>query len=183
MALFTITTHAVEVRGKKAFVQTWQGRAVVLKRPLYSLVYNERSRFLPLMKREGKVTGLTVVTPTEIYYQFDSRREEEPDIRDRDPEKVVTALQNHYRRSAHLETTNVQDIEGVLLQRYEPGVTLLVDRLQIDGDRLRVFFRSKQDDERATMLTVQWPTPLSKELVEAPALDGLLNTFLVRKPS
>jgi len=181
MVLLTITTHAVEVRSKKAFVTAWEGRAVVLRRPVYSLVYNERSRFVPLMTREDKVSGLTVVTPNGIYYQFDSRREDEPDIQDRDPNNVVTALQNHYRRSAHLDAAVVQDIEGVMLQRYEPGATLLVDRLKVEHDRLRVFLRTDEHGDRATVLTVQWPTPLSKDLVEAPALDALLNMFLARK--
>jgi hypothetical protein len=181
MLVFMTTAFAAEVRGKKAFVSAWEGREVVLKRPLYSIVYNERVRFVPLMKRESKVTGVTVVTPTEIYYQFDSRREDEPDIRDRDPMKVITALQTQYRRSAHLDEGTVRDVEAVMLQRYEPGVVLRVDRVQVDGDRLRVFFNSGDTDDRATALTVQWPTPLSKELVEAPALEGLLGRFLLKK--
>jgi hypothetical protein len=181
MLVFMTTAFAAEVRGKKALVSSWEGRTVMLTRPLYSIVYNERARFMPVMKRESQVTGLTVATPAGTYYQFDSRRDEEPDIRDADPMKVITALQHRYRRSAHLDEGTVQDVEAVLLQRYEPGVTMLVSRVQVDADRLRVFLRSTQDEDHETTLTVQWPSPLSKNLVEAPVLEDLLGRFL-RKP-
>jgi len=178
--VFMTTAFAADLRSKKTFISSWQGRTVTLTRPLYSIVYNERARFMPLMKRESKVAGLTVVTPTETYYQFDSRREDEPDIRDADPMHVITALQHQYRRPAHLDEGMVQDVEAVRLQRYEPGVTLLVNRLQVEGDRLRVFFTDTANADHETTLTVQWPSPLSKDLIEAPVLETLLGRFLLK---
>jgi hypothetical protein len=56
--------HAAERSGKKAFQNAWVGRSVVIKRTLYSVVYDERSRVLPLIKHRDRVSGLTVVTLT-----------------------------------------------------------------------------------------------------------------------
>jgi hypothetical protein len=178
IVLLATTIHAAEQQGRKAFVDAWQGRTVVLKRPLYSVIFNERRRFMPLTKRASRVAGITVVTPTETYYQFDSLRDEEPDIVERDPNRIIPALQNQYRRSAHLDVGNVQDIEAVMLTRYEPGVTLVVQRIQFDNDRVRVLLRRDDEDEVATALTVHWPTPLSKPLTEAPVLGELLARFI-----
>ena len=41
--------HASERSGKKAFQNDWVGRSVVVKRALYSVVYDERNRVLPLI--------------------------------------------------------------------------------------------------------------------------------------
>ena len=74
--------------GPRAFANNWEGRTVALTRPLFSLVFDERSRALPLFKRQGRIAGLTVGTPSDIYYQFDARRESEDDIIDRDPDRL-----------------------------------------------------------------------------------------------
>lgn len=55
----------------------WEGRRIVLTQPLYSIVDDERSRFLPSLKKRGKVTGLTVTTPSATYYEFEALRESE----------------------------------------------------------------------------------------------------------
>jgi hypothetical protein len=60
---------------KKAFISSWEGSQVMVRRTLFSLVFDERSRVLPLMKRDGRVAGLTVVTPSDTYYQFQPDRE------------------------------------------------------------------------------------------------------------
>ena len=61
------------------------------------MVYDERRRFLPLTKQQGRVAGLTVATPSDIYYLFEARRDTEDDIVGRDPNAVVTALREQYR--------------------------------------------------------------------------------------
>jgi hypothetical protein len=183
--LFVVATGAVasidaaEPSPRKAFLNAWQDRGVALKQPLYSVIYDERRRFLPLTKQDGKVAGLTVATPSSVYYQFDARRDTEDDIVGRDPNAVVTALREQYRRSTHLEIGNVQDVESVMLVRYEPGVRLLVKRVQIERDRVRLLLHNEAGKE-VTTLTVKWPVPLSKDLTESAVIEGVLDKFLIK---
>jgi hypothetical protein len=174
--------HAADRAGKKAFRDAWEGRSVVVQRMLYSVVFDERSRVLPIVKRKDRVSGLTVVTPSgTYYYQFDSRREEEDDIIDKDPERIVTKMRNQYTRTAHLDNGAVQDIEPLMLVRYAPGVVFVVKRVQVDRDRVRLYFHKVGEDDLATTLTVKFPTPLSNELTESALIDSALTRFIARK--
>ena len=172
-------TGAAAPSNRKAFLSAWQDRGVALKRTLYSVVYDERRRFLPLTKQEGKVAGLTVATPSDVYYQFEARRDTEDDIVGRDPNAIVTALRAQYLRSTHVEIGNVKDVEPVVLVRYEPGVVLFVKKVQIERDRVRLMLHNKAGEE-ATTLTVKLPVPLSKALTESTIIERVLDTFLVR---
>jgi hypothetical protein len=174
-----VTAAGAEQSNKRAFLNAWQDRGVALKRTLYSVVYDERRRFLPVTKQEGKVAGLTVATPSDVYYQFDARRDTEDDIVGRDPNAIVTALRAQYRRSTHVEIGNVRDVEPVVLVRYEPGVVLFVKKVQIERDRVRLMLHNKAG-EQATTLTVKWPVPLSNELTESAIIESVLNKFLSR---
>lgn len=174
-----VTTDAAAQSNKKAFLNAWEDRGVALKRTLYSVVYDERRRFLPVTKQQGKVAGLTVATPSDIYYQFEARRDTEDDIVGRDPNAIVAALRAQYRRSTHVEIGSVKDVEPVVLVRYEPGVVLFVRKVQIERDRVRLMLHNKAGEE-ATTLTVKWPVPLSKELTESAVIERVLDTFLVR---
>jgi hypothetical protein len=177
-----VSLHAGDRSGKKAFQDAWEGRSVVVQRMLYSVVFDERSRVLPILKRKDRVSGLTVVTPSgTYYYQFDSRREEEDDIIDRDPEGIVTKMRNQYVRTAHLDNDVVQDIEPLMLVRYSPGVVFVVKKVQVDRDRVRLYFNKEGEDDLATTLTVKFPTPLSNELTESTLIDNALARFVVRK--
>ena len=166
--------------GTRAFTDAWEGRRVILTRTLYSLVFDERVRALPLFKRQGKVAGLTVGTPSEIYYQFDARRDSEDDVSDRDPNRLLTQLRTQYRRSTHLEIGNVQDVQALLLVRYEPGVTLVVRKVQFERDRVRLSLHKPEDSDLATTVTVKWPAPFSKDLTESTLIDGVLKRFVTR---
>jgi hypothetical protein len=175
----TATLRAADDSEKKAFVADWQGRAVVVKRTLYSVVYDERRRFAPLVRDESKIAGLTVATPSNVYYQFDARRDSEDDIVGGDPNAIVTALREQYRRSTHLEIGNVKDVDPVLLVRYEPGVELVVKKVRIERDRVRLLLH-KRTGETATTLTVKWPAPLTKELTESAVIEDVIRNFLTR---
>jgi hypothetical protein len=178
----TVSLQAGNRSGKKTFQDAWEGRTVVVQRMLYSVVFDERSRHLPIVKRKSRVSGLTVVTPAGMYYyQFDSRREEEDDIIDKDPEGIVTKMRNQYIRTAHLGDGAVQDIEPLMLVRYAPGVSFIVKKVQIDRDRVRLFFNKAGEDDLATTLTVKFPTPLSNELTESTLIDSALGRFVARK--
>ena len=177
----TASLHAAERPGKKAFQNAWVGRSVVVTRALYSVVYDERSRVLPLVKHRDRVSGLTVVTPTGTsYYQFDARRDSEEDIVDQDPDGIVSKLRKQYIRDRYLEIGNVQDVEPLMLVRYSPGVAFIVRKVQIDRDRVRLYFHKDGEAELATTLTVKFPTPLSNELTESPLIDNALTRFVTR---
>src|SRR5215212_1255644 len=163
---------------KKAFVKAWEHQPVVLKRTLFNLVYNERQRFVPLLKRDGKSTGLTVATPTETYYRFSARREDEQDVVDRDPARVLALLHDRYRRSTHLNVGTVQDIEAVQLVRFEPGMELTIGRVTVEHDEVRLDLRGRREDPPTTTLTVKLSAPLSPDLTEAPLLDNVIDRFL-----
>jgi hypothetical protein len=174
--------HAAERSGKKAFQDAWAGRRVVVKRVLYSVVFDERSRVLPIIKHRDRVSGLTVVTPTgTFYYQFDARRDSEDDIIDLDPDRIVSEMKKQYFRTMYLDNGAVQDIEPLMLVRYSPGVVFNVKKVQIDRDRVRLFFNKAGEDDLATTLTVKFPTPLSDELTESALIDSALARFIATK--
>jgi hypothetical protein len=174
--------HAAERSGKKAFQNAWVGRSVVVKRALYSVVFDERSLVLPVFKHRDRVSGLTVVTPTGgYYYQFDTRRDSEEDIVDRDPDGIVSQMRTLYFRSMHLDNGAVQDIQPLMLVRYSPGVAFIVRKVQIDRDRVRLYFHKDGEADLATTLTVKFPIPLSNELTESTLIDDALGRFVTRE--
>jgi hypothetical protein len=174
--------HAAERSGRKAFQAAWVGRSVVVKRTLYSVVFDERSRVLPIFKHRDRVSGLTVVTPTgTFYYQFDARRDSEDDIVDRNPEGIVSQLRKQYFRSMHLDNGAVQDIEPLMLVRYSPGVEFIVRKVQIDRDRVRLSLHKAGENDPSTTLTVKVPAPLSDEFTESALIDAAVSLFVVRK--
>ena len=174
--------HAAELSGKRAFQNAWVGRRVVVKRVLYSVVFDERSRVLPIIKHRDRVSGLNVVTPTGTsYYQFDARRDSEEDIVDQDPNRIVSELRKQYYRDMHLDIGNVQDVEPLMLVRYSPGVAFIVRKVQVDRDRVRLYFHKDGEADLATTLTVKFPTPLSNEFTESPLIDDALTRFVTRE--
>jgi hypothetical protein len=173
--------HAAERSGKKALQEAWVGRSVVVKRTLYSVVFDERSRVVPLVTHRDRVSGLTVVTPTgSSYYQFDARRDSEEDIVDRDPDRIVSKMRTQYIRSKHLDNGATQDIEPLMLVRYAPGVAFTVRKVQIDRDRVRLYFHKDGETDLATTLTVKFPTPFSNEFTESPLIDDAITRFVTR---
>jgi hypothetical protein len=166
---------------KKAFVKAWEHQHVVLKHTLFNLVYNERQRFVPLLRRDGRSAGLTVATPTETYYRFSARREDEQDVVDRDPARVLALLHDRYRRSTHLDVGTVQDIEAVQLVRFEPGMQFTIERVSVEHDEVRLDLRSLGENPSATTLTVKLSGPLSTDLTEAPMVEQVLGRFLAKR--
>jgi hypothetical protein len=146
-------------------------------------VFDERNRVLPIIKHQDRVSGLTVVTPTgTYYYQFDARRDSEKDIVDRNPNGIVSEMRKQYYRSLYVDDIGaVQDVEPLMLVQYTPGVALGVKKVQIDRDRVRLYFHKDGESELATTLTVKFPTPLSNELTESPLIDDAISRFVTRE--
>jgi len=65
--------------------------------------------------------------------------------------------------------------------RYSLGVALIVRKVQIDRDRVRLYFHKDGEADLATTLTVKFPAPLSNELTESPLVDDALTRFVTRE--
>ena len=164
---------------RQQFTKTWERRTVVVKRTLYTLVYNERGRMG--RTRHSRRAGLTVVTPfSGWYFQFDGRQSQD-DIIDQDPQRLVDTIKTTYESDA-LDVRQYQKVEPIVVARYEVGSELLVGPIRIEGNIVRLSLvnpRSVDDDgQPATELTVKWPTPLSKSLSERQAIEGLIAQFV-----
>jgi hypothetical protein len=163
----------------KIFARSWQGRRVVLKRALYTLVFDETGRLG--RTRRGRSEGLTVTTPAaQTYYQFDGRQSQK-DLADADPNRLVELVTVQYQRAMHLDIGTVSTVTPVMLMQFPPGLELIVRDVQVDRDRVRLtLFKPdpESDGELATSLTVQWPTPLSSGLSERAHIEALIGQFV-----
>jgi hypothetical protein len=157
------------------FTKTWNGRRVTVRTALFSVVYDEVGR---LGKRyRNKLAGLTVATLEGHHYEFDGPGSDE-DISEPTPNRVFSEMAVRYYRSSDLDIGNVKTITPVLLRQYEPGVTLIVDSVKTDGNRLLLEFRRADDPQFATSLTVAWPVPLSRAFGEREAIEGVIRRFV-----
>lgn len=177
----TVAADAAE-KPLKAFTAHWTGRPVALKRTLYSMVYDERGH-LGITYR-GRSEGLVVATPSDAYFRFDGRQSEE-DIVGRDPNRVMDLVRTRYHRAMHLDIGTVAKVSPVMLMRYEPGVKLVVDRVLVERERVRLVLHKKTPEEDlgfATALTVQWPVPLSRNLDERALIEAVIYRFVEPLP-
>lgn len=174
----TAAAGAVE-KPVKTFAKDWEGRRVVLKRTLYTLIYDEVGRLGAT--RHGKVEGLTVATPSSgTYYRFAGRRPED-EIVDRDPNRLVDLVSAHYQRSMHLEVGTISAVTPVMLMQYPAGVELVVRSVQVDRDRVRLVLHKAEpgaEGDLATSLTIQWPTHLSTGFTERAMVEALMLQFV-----
>ena len=180
----TGVVHAAADNSRQLFTKTWEGKTVVVKRTLYTLVYNERGRLG--QTHRNRRAGLTVVTPfSGTYFQFDGRQSQD-DITDEDPQRLIDTVTTTYRSDA-LDVRDYQKVEPIVLARYEVGIELVVSAIRIGGDTVRLLMsdpRSVDDaGEPATELTIKWPTPLSKSLAERDAVENLIAGFVTLKPT
>ena len=163
----------------KAFAKDWEGRRVVLKSTLYTLVYDEVGRLGAT--RRGKVEGLTVATPVSgTYYRFFGRQGE-AEIVDRDPNQLVAMVTTRYKRAKHLEIGAVSMVEPVMLVQYSSGDELVVQSVHTDRESVRFVLHKSEsgaESDPATSLTVQWPTALSKEFTERTLIEELVLQFV-----
>jgi hypothetical protein len=182
-ALMMITFAASTVTGGGAtaneFTRTWNGRRVLVKSTLYTVLYDEVGRVG--VHYNGKQAGLTIATPEGQYYEFDGPGEDE-DVVEQTPDRVVSEMSTRFVRAYHLDIGIVKTITPLSLRQYEPGVVLIVDSIKVERNRVRFAFRragdAAADKEFATSLTVEWPVPLSKTLREREGIEGVLQRFV-----
>ena len=162
-----------------AFSRSWEGREVRVKRALYTLVYNERGRLG--VSYSGKREGLTVLTPYDgIYFQFEGRYGRQ-DILVRNPQQIIDAVAVEYQGDT-LEVRSYRKVDPLMLARYDPGVALVVTKVQFARNTVRLVLAestgSGVKENSETAITVKWPAPLSKSLSERQLIEGLLGWFI-----
>jgi hypothetical protein len=159
------------------FSRAWDGRRVVVRSALFSVLYDEVGRLG--RHYNGKLAGLTVATHAGQHYEFDGPGSDE-DIAEATPNKVMDQMSARFHRSSHLELSYVKTITPRVLRQFDPGVVLIVESVRIDRNRIRLEFSQSGDEHRgfATSLTVEWPSPLSKELHERAAIEGMIRRFV-----
>jgi hypothetical protein len=165
---------------QQAFAKNWEGRTVVLKQPLYTLIYDERSRIG--MVREGKRDGLMVVTPSEgTYLQFDGRRGRD-DIKETEPQRLKDAVAIAYVSESLLALEASKTIEPIVINRHEAGVECVVRKILLSRYAVKLVFASSSgvdgEQDQLTSLTVKWPVPLSKSLTERDSIENLIRRFV-----
>ncbi len=167
----------------EVFARSWEGRNVIVRYPLYSLVYHERGRLGNT--RESQREGLTVATPFDgMYYQFDGRQGRD-DVRESDPQRIVRSVNTAYQGD-QLEIRSYRRIEALLLSRYEKGVELIVKSVRLERDSVRLSFAQTGSDatsDTVTSLTIKWPAPLSKTLSERMQIENLILRFIAIAPA
>ena len=165
---------------RQTFVKGWEGRAVTVKTTLYSLIYNERGKLGT--SRSGLREGLVVVTPSQgAYFQFDGRQGR-AEVRQGDLQKFVAAVNTAYQPD-DLDVRNYRKLEAVAINRYDPGVELLVIAVRVESDQVRVEFAADASGEAVTAIRVKWPVPLSKAFSERALVEGVIQQFVeVRQP-
>jgi hypothetical protein len=159
------------------FTKNWNGRHVVVRRALYTVLYDEVGRMG--MQYRGKLAGLTVATSAGQYYEFDSPGSDE-DIVEATPNLVVSEMTLRFRRAYHLDIGTVKTITPLLLRQFDPGVALIVDTVKVERKRVRIEFRQEADEEAgfATSLTVEWPAPFSNAFREREVIEGVIRRFI-----
>jgi hypothetical protein len=173
----------VEAGGGKGlgdFSRSWRGRRVVLRQTLYTVQYDEVGRLN--ITHRGKLAGLTVASPSGMYYRFEAPRSGDEDTVDRDPQRVFDLMGEAYHRNRTLDSGTVRSIVPLLMTRYEPGVELVVKDVDTRRDRIRLVFRKPDQHpstgDFATALTVQWPVPFSPSFDERPHVEDIILRFV-----
>ena len=163
---------------QQAFVRAWMGRPVIVKSTLYSLVFNERGRLGNM--RSGVREGLIVATPSAgSHFQFDGRQGRDTVI-ERDLQRIVSAVSTAYERDA-LEVRSYRKIEPIAINRFDPGVELVVSGVDVNRDQLKLDL-ALPGDKTSTSIRIKWPAPLSKGFTERPLLEDLIRRFVDLKP-
>jgi hypothetical protein len=166
---------------QRAFASDWQGRTVVIRQRLYSLVFNERGTMGHTYA--GRREGLVVVTPQDgVFYQFPGRQHRD-DVTLRDPGGMIEAVDREYVPDA-LDLRSYRKLEPLSLVQYDAGGELVVARAEVLKDSVRLTFSQPggpEGDDPVSHLTVRWPLLLSKAFTERPQIEQLISRYVERR--
>jgi hypothetical protein len=166
---------------QRAFASDWQGRTVVIRQRLYSLVFNERGKMGNTYA--GRREGLIVVTPQDgIFFEFPGRQHRD-DVVMRDLGGMIEAVDREYVADA-LDLRGYRKLEPLSLAQYDPGGELIVTRAEVLKDVVRLIFSQPggpDGDDPVSSLTVRWPLPLSKSFTERAQIEQLIGRYVERR--
>jgi hypothetical protein len=179
----TVSVLTAADRPQRVFAKDWEGRHVIVKQTLFTLVFNERGLFGNTVSARRE--GLTVVTPSAgTYLQFDGRQGQD-DVVGRDAQRVVDEVGSTYSGNS-LDVRSYRKIEPLMIARYDAGVELVVRSVRMDRDTVRISFVQlagpEGPGEPVTSLTIKWPVPLSRSFSERDIIEKLIRPFLDVKP-
>jgi hypothetical protein len=161
---------------QQAFVNAWKGRSVVVKTPLYSLVYNERGKLGNT--RSGKREGVLVVTSSSgAYFQFDGRQARDTVVV-KDLADLMSAVSARYEADG-LDVRPYRRLEPVAIERFEPGHELVVSHVRVEPDEVRLELAQPGGGrDTMTSLRVKWPLPFAPSFGERVLLEDLVRRFV-----
>jgi hypothetical protein len=161
---------------RRSFVNGWNGQSVVLKRVLYSLIYNERGKLGTT--RNGLREGVLVTTPSlGDYFQFDARQARGTVVA-KNKERLVLSVYAEYEPNA-LDVRPYRRLEPLEVHRFGPGVELIVSAVRIEPDEVKLeFVEPTGRKDPVTSLRIKWPLPFSPEFSERLPLEEVLRRFV-----
>ena len=164
---------------QRAFAKSWTGQPVVLKRMLYSLIYNERGKLGTT--RNGQREGVLVTTPLRgEYFQFDGRQGRNT-VTAVDPELLSRAVFKEYEADA-LDVRAYRKLEPLAVHRFEAGVELEVSDVRLERDEVTFeFAQPGGGKDSVTSLRIKWPLPLSPSFGERGPVEDVLRRFVAIK--
>jgi hypothetical protein len=98
----------------------------------------------------------------------------------KDLQGFVAAVNAEYEKDA-LDVRPYRKLEAVAINRYDPGVELLITGVRIGPDQVRVDLATGSG-ETATAIRIKWPVPLSKAFNERPLVENVLQQFFDMQP-
>lgn len=172
------TVHAAD-SPQRLFAKSWEGRKVVLKQSLYTLVYDERATLGHI--RAGRRDGLVVINSSRgMYFQFDGRHGKD-DVVVKDPQRMVDTVKATYVPDT-LEVRSERRVDPVVVHRYDVGGELYITRVRIERDFVRVWLAQTAqfdpDADPATSFTIKWPVPFHKSFSERELVDDLMRLIV-----
>jgi hypothetical protein len=177
----SLATPAAAESPQQAFVKAWTGRAVVVKTPLYSVLYNERGKLGST--KSGLREGVLIATPSQgAWLQFDGRQGRET-VMVGDPEELVNAINAAYEPDS-LDLRTYRKLEPLAVHRFDPGVELVVSAVRVDGDVVKLdFAQLRGGKDIVTSIRAKWPLPLTTSFEERVLVEDLLRRFVeVKQP-
>jgi hypothetical protein len=164
---------------QEAFVKSWVGSRVIVKKTLFTLVYNEKG--VLGNSAGGKREGLIVVTPFEgEHLQFDGRAGRD-DVSGQDPRIFVDTVKTAYLVDS-TEARSYHTIDPLMVARYDAGVELTVRNVRVNRDTVKLSFAQPSGpdgpDTVVTSLTIKWPLPFSKTFAEREGVEKLLQPYV-----
>jgi hypothetical protein len=167
------------------FKTQWINRSVVLKQPLYTVLYSAPR--VASATLESRSTGITVISPHKGTYYYaepvgtDMRRTPLSDSSpERLQEKISALTENQRVRGLSGRTQNVTASPARLLT-YDKSSALVIRDVVVTDKWVRLDLYDLLTDRRqppTTTLLVEWPQRFSKPFSEQSEIEQLLMEFL-----